>query len=89
MDGQAKTAEEIMGEIQKLCRMIGRGETPDAPMEKFSKQFVEQIAEQKQVDEKSSEHANLLQSIMGAMHSGISIHWQTLLSPRFSFTGRD
>lgn len=69
MDGPAKTAEEIMGEVQKLCQIVGQSETTDAPIEKLSKQFAGAIAEHK----KLAEYMNLLQSILGAIHCGLSI----------------
>ena len=73
MDGRAKTSEDIMGEIQKLCQLIDEAQTQDTPLKKLNEQLHVQIAEHERSEKKLSEDANLHQSILGAMHSGISI----------------
>ena len=73
MDGPNKTAEEIMGEIQDLRQIIADFQAGDTALEDLKEQLHQEIEDHKQATEEILEERNKLQSILGAMQSGITI----------------
>ncbi len=72
MDGPNKTAEEIMGEIQDLRQTIADFEAGDTALEDLKEQLQQEIEGRKRDKEESSQDRNKLQSILGAMQSGVT-----------------
>ncbi len=73
MDGPNKTAEEIMGEIQDLRQIIADFESEDTALEDLKEQLHREIEDHKRDKEEITEERNKLQSILGAMQSGVTI----------------
>ena len=73
MDGPNKTAEEIMGEIQDLRQIIADFEAQDTALEELKEQLHQETEDHKRAREEILEERNKLQSILGAMQSGVTI----------------
>jgi len=73
MDEPARKAEELVSEIQELCKLAEDGGKGDTRSKTLEERLLRQIEDLKRTNKELSKNSNLLQSIMGAMHSGISI----------------